>query len=74
VWELVDPLEGCKAIGNKWVLKVKRKADGTVERHKARLVAKGYTQQEGIDWEENFFPIVQFASIRLILAMVAVWT
>jgi hypothetical protein len=44
VWELVDLLPGRKAIGNKWVLKVKRKIDGSIDRYKARLVAKGYTQ------------------------------
>ena len=27
VWKLVDLPKGCKAIGNKWVLKIKRKAD-----------------------------------------------
>ena len=42
VWELVDLPKGRRAIGNKWVLKIKRKADGSIERHKARLVAKGY--------------------------------
>ena len=35
VWDLVDLPSGRKAIGNKWVLKIKRKADGSIERYKA---------------------------------------
>ena len=44
VWKLVDLPFGRKSIGNKWVLKLKCKADRTIERYKSRLVAKGYTQ------------------------------
>ena len=70
VWELVDLSPGNKAIGNKWVFKVKRKADGSIDKYKARLVAKGFTQKKGIDYE-TFSPVVRVASIHLILTIVA---
>ena len=41
-WDLAPLLEGKKAIGCKWVYKVKHNADGSISRYKARLVAKGY--------------------------------
>ena len=31
---------GQRAIGTEWVFKIKRKADGSIEKYKARLVAK----------------------------------
>ena len=70
VWDLVDLPPGHKIIGNKCVLDIKHKADETIERYMARLVAKGYTRQERINYEETFLPVVRFASIFLILAIV----
>ncbi|KAL0394937.1 UNVERIFIED_CONTAM: Retrovirus-related Pol polyprotein from transposon TNT 1-94 [Sesamum latifolium] len=67
VWELVDLPARRKTIGNKWVLKVKHKEDGSIDKFKARRMAKGYTQREGIDYEETFSPVVRFTSVRLIL-------
>ena len=45
VWLLVDPPDGIKPIGCKWVYKRKRGVDGKVKAFKARLVAKGHTQK-----------------------------
>jgi histone deacetylase 1/2 len=41
-WHLVLPQKGLNVIGCKWVYKIKRKANGSLDRYKARLVAKGF--------------------------------
>jgi len=39
-------------VGSRWVYRIKRRIDGSIECCKARLVARGFTQQEGIDYSE----------------------
>jgi len=52
------------------VYRIKRRADGNIERCKVRLVARGYTQQEGIDYSKTFSPVIKQATIRLFLSIV----
>ena len=66
-WELVPPAEGKNIVGSKWVLKMKRNSDGSLEHFKARLVAQGYTQTRGIDCEEVFDPVATYPTIRSLL-------
>jgi hypothetical protein len=43
-WHLVPPSKNMNVIDYKWVYKIKRKADGSLDKYKARLVAKGFKQ------------------------------
>jgi hypothetical protein len=69
MWTLVPPRPGINVIDSKWVFKVKKHADGTIERYKARLAAKGFKQRYGLDCEDTFSPAVKPANIRLLLSL-----
>lgn len=68
-WELVPKPTGVKAVTNKWVFKLKRKADGTIDRYKARLVARGFSQQVGIDYDDTFSLVAKLSTVRVVLAI-----
>jgi hypothetical protein len=51
-------------------LKVKRKADGSLDRYKARLDAKGFKQRYGVDYEDTFSPVIKPVTIIVVLSMV----
>jgi hypothetical protein len=43
-WHLIPAMKGRNIVGCKWVYKIKRKQDDSLDRYRARLVAKGFKQ------------------------------
>lgn len=70
-WELVPKPENCTPVTCKWVYRLKRKSDGTIEKFKARLVARGFSQSYGLDYEETFSPVAKMVTIRSIISLAA---
>ena len=58
-------------MGNKWVFRVRTKADGALDKLKVRLVALGCTMREGIDYTYVFAPTVKLTTLRIMLALAA---
>lgn len=58
-----------KAVGCKWIYKLKFKSDGSIERHKARLVAQGFTQTYEVDYKETLAPVAKMNTVRVLLSV-----
>ena len=57
VWYIVLRPERKSVVTSKWIYKIKHTADGSIKKHKERFVARGFSQVEGIDYEETFYPV-----------------
>nr|GEZ95636.1 ribonuclease H-like domain-containing protein [Tanacetum cinerariifolium] len=64
--ELVELLEGRKAIRSKWMYKIKFRSSGEIDRYKARLVTQDFRQKEGIDYDETFSPVIKMVIVRFL--------
>lgn len=68
-WTLVLSTPSMNVLPYKWVYRIKRKSDGSIECYKARLVANELHQQARVDYSETFSPVIMHTTIRLILAI-----
>ncbi|CAL1356412.1 unnamed protein product [Linum trigynum] len=72
-WTVVDgPPPEVPVIGCRWLYALKMTPQGEIERHRARIVAQGYSQEQGIDFDENFAPVAKMATVRTLLVVASV--
>jgi hypothetical protein len=69
MWDIVSRPKGKSIVTSKCIYKIKHVANGSVEKYKAIFVARGFSQVEGIYYEEKFFPLDRYTSIRMIISL-----
>ena len=62
-WDLVPLVPSHNLVGCKWVFRVNRHPDGSVDRYKARVVAKGFTQCLCLDYHDTFSLVVKTSTV-----------
>lgn len=70
VWEVVPRLADKSMVRSRWIYKVKKETNGSVEKHKAIFVARGFSQVEGINYDQTFSLVARYSSI-IVLALSA---
>jgi len=68
-WTLVPKDTTMNVVGSKWVFEIKRKSDGMIERYKVRSVAKGFNQEEGVDYNSTYSPVIRMNTVRTIISI-----
>jgi hypothetical protein len=61
-----------KVLKGRWVFKIKRNPDHSIDRYKARYVAKGFLQEFGVNYHDTWAPTAHLATVRLLFARAAI--
>ena len=69
-WKLVALPTWCCATKSNWVLKVKYKPSGQLDKYNACLVAKWFLQIAGVDYSNTYSPVIKSDSMRTMFATI----
>ena len=66
-WDIVTRTKDMHVLPSTWTFRCNRYPDGLIRKLKARFCVRGDRQIEGVDYFETFAPVVQWATVRLLL-------
>ena len=66
-WDVVQRTSEMNVLDSTWAFKCKRYPDGSIRKLKARFCVRGDQQIEGVDFFDTYAPVVQWATVRLLL-------
>jgi hypothetical protein len=70
-WKTVPCLPRKNIVRAKWVFKLKRKANRSIDKYKVRLVARGFMQIYGMDYYDTFSLVACLSSFCVLMALAA---
>jgi hypothetical protein len=68
-WKRVKRSMNKNIISCRWVYKLKRNDDGSIQIFKARLVARGFTQVYDEDFNDTYSPVASKSTLRIFLVI-----
>jgi hypothetical protein len=71
VWDIVPRPKWKSIMSSRWLYKIKHATNCSIENFKARFVARRFSKREGVDYKEEFSPVVRYTSIREIMSLVS---
>nr|GEY70139.1 zinc finger, CCHC-type [Tanacetum cinerariifolium] len=71
--ELSDLPPGSKAIGCRWVFRIKYHTYGSIQTFKARLVIQSFRQRQRVDYFDTYAPVARITSIRVLFALALIY-
>lgn len=60
-----------RILRSRWVFRIKRAANSSVQKYKARWVVRGFEQVEGSDYAETFAAVIKPISYKALFAIAA---
>ncbi|CAI7832405.1 unnamed protein product [Closterium sp. NIES-54] len=64
------PPPGANIVDGMWIFRVKR-SPGSPPAFKARYVARGFSQRQGVDYFQTFYPTMKMTTLRVLLHVAA---
>lgn len=68
-WTLCELPKDRKTISSRFVFKLKRKANGEIDKYKARLVTRGFSQKQSFDYSKTYALVAKLTTLRVLLAI-----